>query len=505
MHRAVLLTFALLLLGPGDALPSALILNFLPAVQDVSSGPISVQIEATGFPAAGVGALGDFGFSVNFNPNIVTAASVNFGNLLGDAANLEALTTSDLSTPGTATLNEVSLLPPDALISLQHPSLASGFVLATLEFDPAGVGTTGLTFSGAIAGDQNGANIPLSTGSGSITVVPEPAMFPMTGIALGLLCIAGHRKGRRWLLSLVLCAAGLRAAEPKFGPAIPVEDAKGVATGIEYMVGTTSLQATAKGAASMNLVTPIKITNTNKQDQKLAMCLTGYSVTLDGTFPHLLITMVINAAGNITCSLPNAQNLAAKTERLGAMGCRLFTVPAGKSVDATFVSGNDRTIPMFDGKGKPVAGQFKMVGDFGGVGPTQTGTVGGGVAAGDGWGLVGGHPGVTKSDVKATGKTAMLTKALDTLAIHIILLNDPKLGFEVDVTPPPARDKAVFNCNKCFGMGPTGRRNRPGRLLRIPNRAAFRRGQEGIEVHLCESLGEVQLAKADQIRDPGGR
>lgn len=54
MHRAVLLTFALLLLGPGDALPSALILNFLPAVQDVSSGPISVQIEATGFPAAGV-------------------------------------------------------------------------------------------------------------------------------------------------------------------------------------------------------------------------------------------------------------------------------------------------------------------------------------------------------------------------------------------------------------------------------------------------------------------
>jgi hypothetical protein len=477
-------------------------IDFVPVSQTVSSGPILLDVQVSGFATAGVNATGDFGFSVSFDPAILTATDITFGPYLGDPGNFEALFTEDFSTPGLFVFNEVSLLAPPDLIALQGPVLSPGFVLATLSFDPAGIGTSPLDFVAAIAGDENGADIPLTTGSASVTVVPEPATAGIAILALALIvCAPSRRRALMWCGPLVfvgtVCAA--------LGPKIPLKDSDGKDTGIQYQVGTTQLVPSnpkdPKNFAK-NLLTPITIFNTTADDQRVVMCLTGYSAPLDTSFTNMLVQMSLGQDNNFTCSIPNAQTLKARADRLGSMGCRLLTIKAGKSADASFVSGNDRTIPQFDGMKKPVEGKFKMVGTFGGVGPTQTGAVGSGIAAGDGWGNVGGHPGFTSSDITATGKVGKITDALDTLGIHLILLQDPKLGFVADPAPPPARDQATFNCNKCFGMaGASGATSfgQYGGYSLAPLAKADRKGVKAVFANHWVKYNSLKLDKSEVL------
>jgi hypothetical protein len=450
----------------GAALAGPLTLSFVPASQTVSQGPIFVDVMVSGFGPNTASAVGDFDLTVSYDTSIVSATGVTFGLALGDESLFEALTAADwFTTPGQINFAETSLLDSVDLIAGQAPLLSSGFVLAELMFDPAGIGTTPLNFTSVLAGDASGINIPLVTESGSITVVPEPGAFTLM-CAGGAVLFLGRR--RRWKLVVPAVAQIVTAVllfsapplspppapAPKASAKIPLKDAKDNATGVEYQVRTTNFPKTAQKAASQNLQTPITIYNTTNAAQRVIICATGITENLGANFNHMKIQMKLPANNSFTCEIPNAQNLAARQERLGAMGCRLITIPAkggadGQS-DASFVSGNDRTIPKFDAKKLPILGQFNVVGQFGGVGPTQTGAVGSGVAAGAGWGLVGGHPGISPSSGKTVART------IDDLYLHFILLQNAQLGFDADPNPPPARNAASFNCNKCFGMGPGG-------------------------------------------------
>jgi len=446
----------------GAAFAVPLTLSFVPVSQTVSQGPIFVHVKISGFGPGTATAVGDFDLTVSYDPSIVTATGVTFGLALGDETAFEALTAADwFTTPGVIDFAEVSLLDSLDLEARQAPLLATGFVLAQLIFEPAVLGTTPLNFTKSIAGDSSGTNIaPLATETGSITVVavPEPSSFALMAAA-GLVLYFWRRI--RWKLVVpaivqIACVVLLfAAAPPAVSPRIPLKDAKGAVTGIEYQVRTTHFPKAFPNdprARSQNLVTPITLYNTTNAVQRVIVCATGISVNLGDDFKHMKVQMTL-AANMFSCDLPNAQNLAARKERLGAMGCRLITIPAKGAADgqtdATFVSGNDRTVPQFDAKKLPIPGKFNVVKQFGGVGPTQTGMIGSGVASGEGWGNVGGHPGVGPN-------APSVAKALDDLYLHFILLQNANLGFVADPAKAPPRDQASFNCNKCFGMGPGG-------------------------------------------------
>ncbi len=248
------------------------------------------------------------------------------------------------------------------------------------------------------------------------------------------------------LVLVIVVPASVRAQGAK---AIPILDAKGEATGIEYTVAPTQLVRVNKDQVfPVNLVTKITVANNTNAQQRVIFCATGDSIVLDKdvSFKHMQVQMTLAANQSFTCEIPHEQMLKARTDRLGAMGCRLITIAATGKSDATFSSGNDRTIPVFDKDGLPVAGKFNAVGkECGGIGPVQTGKVGDGIATCDGWGIIGGHP------FRGDTNRGRIVDLLDSLDLNIIVLQDPKLDLTVSKDQP--RDNGqFFNCNKCFGM-----------------------------------------------------
>ena len=91
----------------------------------------------------------------------------------------------------------MSLLSPADLVALQPGSL---LLLSTLSFSTLSLGTSPLTFSGVILGNEFGMNIPnFSVQSGSISViaqqVTEPGTLLLLVTGLGLAAIALQRIG----------------------------------------------------------------------------------------------------------------------------------------------------------------------------------------------------------------------------------------------------------------------------------------------------------------------
>jgi hypothetical protein len=174
------------------ATAQAAVISFSPPTQTVGlGGSGSVDIVVSGRGGDDIGA---FAFKVLFDPSIISATSVTFGSELGDPI-LDAISSADVSVPGTADVAEVSFLLDADLLSLQT---TDSFVLATVNFDAIGLGLTALTFSGVELSDGN-ANLltGVVAGTGSVRVVPEPGSLALVAVCLGAAGLPGRLRQRR--------------------------------------------------------------------------------------------------------------------------------------------------------------------------------------------------------------------------------------------------------------------------------------------------------------------
>lgn len=179
-------------------------LSFSPSAQFIASGAsTSVDIVVSGLGDPSSPSLGAFDIDITFDSSILSASSLSFGSHL-DLGGLGSIQFSNLATPGTVHLDEVSLELPTALNAGQPNS----FILATIHFTGSSVGLSPLAFQHASLSDENGASLlDVITGSGSITVraanaVPDASSTTsMMMSAVGLLGWYGSRpRGRKTLV-----------------------------------------------------------------------------------------------------------------------------------------------------------------------------------------------------------------------------------------------------------------------------------------------------------------
>lgn len=178
-------------------------LSFAPAAQTIDNGAsTSVDIVISGLGGLPAPSLAAFDIDVGFDSSILSATSISFGSHL-DLGGLGSIQFSNLATPGTVHLDEVSLELPADLSSTQPDS----FTLATIHFTGNAVGLSPLAFQYAAFSDENGASLlNVIAGSGSITVqaadaVPDAgSTTSMMMAAVGLLGWYGSRpRGRQTL------------------------------------------------------------------------------------------------------------------------------------------------------------------------------------------------------------------------------------------------------------------------------------------------------------------
>jgi hypothetical protein len=181
--RNLALAIPLLLALAGTA-PAEIVLSFNPVAQTVFlPNTVSVDLVVSGLGGGVSPGLGGFQFNILYDPTIVQATDVTFGLDLGDPGVFEALTSSDVTSPGSASLAETSLLVSSDLLALQP----SSFVMATIDFQTVGPGTSLLSYDSVVLSDESGNILPFSAATGSITVLtPEPAL----GGAVGALLLA---------------------------------------------------------------------------------------------------------------------------------------------------------------------------------------------------------------------------------------------------------------------------------------------------------------------------
>jgi hypothetical protein len=190
MKRAFFSLFVLLIalvaISPvAQAVPITPALSFSPSAQLVPIGNQAiVDVNISGL--TGPLALGAYDLNVNFNSSILSLASISFGIGL----NLGNPLNSTTGTFGTNPLNvfEVSFVSPATLSAGQPDS----FRLFTLTFNTLSLGTSPLSFSSVILGDQNGDPLTATLGAGSITVTPEPSTWLL--MASGLVGLGAYRR-----------------------------------------------------------------------------------------------------------------------------------------------------------------------------------------------------------------------------------------------------------------------------------------------------------------------
>jgi hypothetical protein len=171
----------------GMTLPATaqLTLSLAPVSQSVASGgTVTYNIDISGLksnPDLNGPALGAFSILLDYDSTVALAQSVAFGSYLSNSG--PDSQTSDLSTAGQIYLSELSFDSASVLESSQP----SSFVLGTLTLEGVNPGATALSFdlANTSLSDENGNSLTLSSASGAtLTVVPEPGTYALTGLGL---------------------------------------------------------------------------------------------------------------------------------------------------------------------------------------------------------------------------------------------------------------------------------------------------------------------------------
>lgn len=181
--RTTLLT-AILALGITHSALAAVNVSVLPGSQTLSpGGSASVDLMISGLSGT---TLGGFFFDLQYDPTVLSASSVLFGDKLNSVPG-SPQQFSDISTPGLIHLDEVSFEDPGWLASHQPDT----FSLATLSFSGLAEGTSPLDFmSGSSLSDEEGNAIAsFQLVNGSLTV-KSSATVPEVTTTLGLLLFA---------------------------------------------------------------------------------------------------------------------------------------------------------------------------------------------------------------------------------------------------------------------------------------------------------------------------
>jgi hypothetical protein len=166
-RAALALSAVALFLGAPSA--HAAMIGFSPVSQTVEVGDtLSVAIVVSDLGGEIVSA---YDLDVTYDTSILLATDVTFGSLLGDESFFEVFNDFDLSAPGVVDFAQLSLLSDFELMSMQPDS----FVLAAIEFQAIGAGTSSLDFVEPLDIVGLGASIiDVDPVSGSVTPIPEP-------------------------------------------------------------------------------------------------------------------------------------------------------------------------------------------------------------------------------------------------------------------------------------------------------------------------------------------
>ena len=168
------------------------VISFNPVSQSVLLGEqaiVSVQ--------SSDGYIGDYDFAVNFDPAILSLASVAFGTQLGAPANSIG---GSVGAFGTVNVFEASFL---SLSGLQTAQAGMTATLFTLTFNTLAEGLSALSITPTTLGNEEGADVLTDSrfNTGSIEVVqgitpgvPEPSTFLLIAPALIGIAIRLRRK-----------------------------------------------------------------------------------------------------------------------------------------------------------------------------------------------------------------------------------------------------------------------------------------------------------------------
>ena len=144
-----------------------------PSSQTISPGDTtSLDLVISGLGDHAPPSLGGFFFDLSYDPAILSPYSVGFGSHL-DLGIFGSVRTSDISTPGTIHVDEISLETAADL----EASQPSSFTLATLGFKGVGPGTSliDITF-GSLADETGGLSPDFITQSAQIEVAGVAAI-----------------------------------------------------------------------------------------------------------------------------------------------------------------------------------------------------------------------------------------------------------------------------------------------------------------------------------------
>lgn len=155
---------------------AAITLSLLPSSASFSAGDtFDVDLVVSGLDAGAAPGVGAFDLNIAYDGGLLSADSVVFGTALGDP-DLEALSASDLSSPGNVNVAQVSLLDTATLLSTQ---LAS-FTLATISFTALADGDAAFHLVGDLRVDD-----PLGIKLAINVPEPDSVVLLLVGLAIG--------------------------------------------------------------------------------------------------------------------------------------------------------------------------------------------------------------------------------------------------------------------------------------------------------------------------------